>query len=87
MTNEEFLNLLGDVAEKLDTDPVFANNVDLQMAMLQEKYPDFFDRINNKPLGKLSRDDIDMMFDILKNDAPQTQKLNFYPSEGGLKEN
>ena len=65
MTNEEFLNLLGDVAEKLDTDPVFANNVDLQMAMLQEKYPDFFDRINNKPLGKLSRDDIDMMFDIL----------------------
>ena len=76
MTDEEFMEMIRKTEEELENDPERARKIDAEMETIKMEHPDFFDKIKNKTLGDMTRDELEEMFKIVGTHVAKTRRAN-----------
>ena len=76
MTDDEFMEMIRKTEEELENDPGKARKIDAEMESIKKEHSEYFDKIKNKTLGDMTRDELEEMFKIVGTHVAKIKRAN-----------
>lgn len=76
MTDDEFMEMIRKTEEELENDPEKARKIDAEMESIKKEHSEYFDKIKNKTLGDMTRDELEEMFKIVGTHVAKIKRAN-----------
>ena len=76
MTDKDFLEKIRKSEEDILNDPEKARKIDAEMESIKKEHSEYFDKIKNKTLGDMTRDELEEMFKIVGTHVAKIKRAN-----------